>query len=104
MREMRGNRRADEDALQLRQEGPVSHTDLQWPTGLADGLEVGVLYHRPLSLRRLRPDGFAPARRLRRVGPPYRSDRSELGTLIMRGPAVSSAPPGAVFMYFLRLC
>src|SRR4051812_35001724 len=94
MREMRRNRRADQDALQLRQEGPVSHTDLQWPTGLADGLEVGVLYHRRLSLERHRPDEFAPARRLRRVGPPYRSDRSELGTPNYAGPGCESGSSG----------
>src|SRR5262245_33444661 len=50
---MRWNRSADDQALDLPQKGLFGHEVLQPPTGLADGLEVGVLYHPPplVSLR-----------------------------------------------------
>ena len=52
---VRRNARADEHALELREERLVGHGHLQPPTGLADGLEVGVLY-RPLRLKPRRAD------------------------------------------------
>ena len=77
--EMRGNGRADDQALDLRQERFVSHECLQKPTGLADGLEVGVLYQsrrsRAATGGRIRPWDACT----RPVGPPYRADRRELG-------------------------
>ena len=57
---VRRDGRAHEDALELEQERFVGHRTLQSPTGLADGLEVGVLYHPP-SRFALRRDGFAPS-------------------------------------------
>ena len=59
MREMGRNGCADHEALELPQKRLVGHGNLQTPTGLADGLEIGVLY-------RTLPD--AP----RTMGPPYR--------------------------------
>ena len=71
MREMRGDGRADDQALDLRRGTTRRPRGLQSPTGLADGLEVGVLYHR---LAAQRVGGWIrPGERDAHVGPPYRS-------------------------------
>ena len=49
------------------------HDVLQRPTGLADGLEVGVLYPRSLAAEPRTSVGFAPVTPRLPVGPPYRA-------------------------------
>jgi hypothetical protein len=101
MRLVRGNGRADQQALDLRQERFVSHRDLQRPTGLADGLEVGVLYHR------LRPAGVGvrirPGAAHWPRGSPVSLYAERLRHLDYRAQHSVRTRPAPVLMTFLRL-
>src|SRR5690349_24215462 len=101
MREMRRDRLTNDEPLGLREQTFCRHGRSNPPTGLADGLEVGILYP---PKRRRREGGIRPSERHARVGPPYRFFRSDFGTaLIMREQQSADGAKRRHFMTFLRL-